>query len=399
MIYKTICKTDADFLLCFRYLENDGFVFTYVKKENNNLRIFVNCNGKIFGPFDRVTGPYGWPGPKDGSWIAYRDGLILEYSDNGNICETRNSSKGSDTLSQNKTTSPFSFPAKRKTNIGKDFYNPETHVLKTYRKNRQYFVTDKNRYGAYYKIVDSEYFDENHFHFTYRKRKNSKRLYYNYNGKEIGPFYNCHGNLHYYKQKRLILDNLDGNYIFINGDKNKIFNAPYKYCEYHNTNGHEIITGIDSDRNTHFKRDGIEAEISAGIVYPLDNGDVVYSKKENDTETWFYNDTPISITVEGIDSKIYNSIITYKRSDSKGSPNISYFMLEGREYNGEVLESFCKGFIIWLQNGRILSAPYNFLLFHPHFDHNCFYANHMYDQQRAGNFLRLFNTQCLAGRD
>lgn len=65
MIYKTICKTDADFLLCFRYLENDGFVFTYVKKENNNLRIFVNCNGKIFGPFDRVTGPYGWPGPKD----------------------------------------------------------------------------------------------------------------------------------------------------------------------------------------------------------------------------------------------------------------------------------------------------------------------------------------------
>ena len=161
----------------------------------------------------------------------------------------------------------------------------------------------------------------------------------------------------------------------------------------------KIIIGEDTDRNVYFKRDEIESEFSAGIVLPLDNGDVVYSKKENDTETWFYNDIPISISVRGKDSKIYNSIIKYTRTDSKESPNISYFMLKGKEYNGIVLESFCKGYIIWLENGSILSAPYNFTLVHPRFEHNCFYANDNYEQERTGNFLRLFYTHRLAGRD
>lgn len=398
MSYKTICETDADFLLYFKYLENDGFVFTYVKKENNIFKSFVNCNGKIFGPFDRVTGPYGYS-PSKGEWTAYKDDLILEYSDNGNECKTT-STNGISVASKTKADIPFSVTANGKTTIPEEFYNPGTHVLRLCLKNKQCFVTDKKRYGPYYTILDSEYFDEEHFHFTYRKRKYSKRWYYNCNGKEIGPFFNPGGHLHCDKHHRLILNELgDGNFIFINGEKIKCFDAPYRYCKIYNYNGHEIIIGEDTDRNVYFKRDEIESEFSAGIVLPLDNGDVVYSKKENDTETWFYNDIPISISVRGKDSKIYNSIIKYTRTDSKESPNISYFMLKGKEYNGIVLESFCKGYIIWLENGSILSAPYNFTLVHPRFEHNCFYANDNYEQERTGNFLRLFYTHRLAGRD
>ena len=131
----------------------------------------------------------------------------------------------------------------------------------------------------------------------------------------------------------------------------------------------------------------------------LENGDVAYSKIQADTETWFYNDKQISVPVNGYDSTIYDSIITYKRDGrEQNADDISYFMLKGTEYNGMAVHAFhaYKEGFIYLSKGAIQffswTVPHPFDFRYPgNFD--------KYDRYRAGMFQGLYYSNQLSGRD
>ncbi len=44
---RVICKTDAELLLEFEQLKDNGFVFSYSKKENGISQEYINCNGTV----------------------------------------------------------------------------------------------------------------------------------------------------------------------------------------------------------------------------------------------------------------------------------------------------------------------------------------------------------------
>jgi hypothetical protein len=407
MTYKTICQTDADFLLEFSQLENNGFAFKYAKWKDNILHQYVNCNGKVFGPYEDLSSIYVSSGKAE--WTVFQSNIILENSDNGNKCETKKLKKSKkkkrmEVLTQDEIDKLLTAIAEGEANSPEEEYDEKTHILKLNRKKQEFFVVGKKRYGPYHQIHRSEYLDEEHFHFTYRKRKNSKGWFYNCNGKELGPFNSSnYMNIRYDEQNRAILDDFNEcNYVYVDGEKIQCFDALCNRCSVYNYNGHEIFTGVSSDESVHyFKRDGIDSKIKARSIQAFDNGDIVYSKIENDTETWFYNDIPISVTVKGHSSEIKNSIITYKRKEYHNLSDIPFFMMEGKEYNGESITEYNRDSIdedslgfVWLQNGKILFFPQEFSNYS--FER---FRDGTYYKQLQGNFLRLFYTHRLAGRD
>ena len=117
----------------------------------------------------------------------------------------------------------------------------------------------------------------------------------------------------------------------------------------------------------------------------MSNGDVVYSKIQDETETWFYNDQQISIPVNGHDSWIYESLINYKRD------GVPYFALKNSEYNGMVIGDIEEGGV-FLDNQRIYFFPWVV----PGLDR---ISEESYYRYREGNYLSLYNTNRLAGRD
>ena len=399
MNYKTICETDADFLLQYEILENDGFAFKYAKWKDNNLQQYVNCNGKVFGPYEDLSRIYVSSGKAE--WTVYQDDIKQEYSDDGNKCETKKpkkskKKKGMEVLTQDEIDKLLTAIAEGEANAPEEEYDEETHILKLNRKKQEFFVAGKKRFGPYHQIFKSEYLDEEHFQFTYNKRAHSKRWYYNCNGKEIGPFNTSnYMTLRYNEQNQAVLDDFnDGNYIYIDGKKIKCFDKSYRFCQHITNSNHEIFVGKDSNGNYHFKRDGIKSDISAGSVTVLNNGDVVYSKKENGTETWFYNDTPISVTINGFSSGITNSFISYCRKHDNGGLTVPYFMMKGKEFQGVIEKFYEPGFAVCLQSGKILLLIQDFPSFYKDG-----YLNEKYDQQCEGNYIRLYNTHRLAGRD
>ena len=393
MSYKTICETDADILINFKLLNKDGFAFVYAKKEDGILQQFVNCNGKIFGPFAKVDDFFENAG--ETSWTAYKGDSILKYFEDGKKCKIETPPEKRSYISQEEIDNLLSAVSTKEAELPEEVYDEEYHTLKIPRKNQEFFITEKKKYGPYYGIFAVLYQDDEHFQFTYKKRQNSNNWYYNYNGKEIGPFRwdsDAYLNIDYDEKNRAVLDLFyKGNFLYINGEKIKCFDAPYSYCLLWDNGGHEIFSGRDDNDNYHLKRDGIEPDFSIDEFHILPNGDIVYSKIENETETWFYNDTPISITVNGRRSSIQNSTIEYRRNLYKDGPCVPYFMKQGKEYNGLFHEYNCSRYAIWLQDGKILSkiqsgSPYGGL-----YDHH--------DTIRNGNFLRLYYTNTLAGRD
>ena len=120
---------------------------------------------------------------------------------------------------------------------------------------------------------------------------------------------------------------------------------------------------------------------------------MVYSKIQDDTETWFYNDKQISVSINGYSSEIFDSIIAYKRKEYKDFPSILYFMKNGKEYNG--MYNPRSGFVL-LDEGAIQFLPweipdvYRLEMPDPLAD---------YEREKEGMYLRFFNTGQLAGRD
>lgn len=394
---KVICKTDAEILLEFVQLKDSGFLFKYEKTENGLTQKYVNCNGSVYGPFDSVY-LQSTSHTEEGEWTAYKGDFKLEFKENGKECESEKIEKkdgrnevGNEVLSQDEIDQLLTAIAEGEANAPEEKYYEKTHVLRLNRKHQEFFVTDKKKYGPYYAIENAKYKNEETFQFICHKRKDFKNWYYNINGKEIGPFQGSHLNCYYDAQNRAIVDNLGNyNFILVDGKKVKCFSGKYHYCRISEGNGHTIIIGEDSDNQIHFKRDGVLQNFTVRLIHDLDNGDVVYCKNQNDTEIWFYNDKQISIPVNGNDSTIYETLISYKRK------NIPYFQLKNSEYNGMLIDEFDIGFV-FLDNHTICFLPWDILTFHRVIEESI--PNESYTRYREGNYLSLYNTNRLAGRD
>ena len=392
---KLICKTDAEILLDYKPLKDSGFVFVYVKKEDDIFQHYVNCNGKVFGPFDYafLYGKY------DGTaeWSCGKGDIEFTFENNGKDCKTekRKRKEGNEILSQEEIDQLLTDIAEGESKAPTEEYDEKTHVLRFNKKHQEFFITEKRKYGPYYSISYPIYQNENCFHFIFRKRHKSKNWYYNYNGNEIGPFQGV-SSCYYDKQNRAIVDQLGNyNFILIDGKKVKCFSKPYRRCSFIEINKHQIFLGEDSKGHKHFKRDGIMPDFMVNRISVLDNGDVAYSRIQDDTETWFYNDKQISLPVKGYDSDIYDSIITYKKSVFKKISNTPYFMKAGTEYNGMPVNDYDEGFV-YLDEGAIQffswCVPKTWEFEVPE-------VSEKYFRYREGMLLRLSYINKLAGRD
>ena len=386
---RVICETDAEVLLDFKQMKDSGFAFTYSKKENGISQEYVNCNGKIFGPYDSVC--ITFCSDDTARWTAEKGDLEFHFDKNGKECKTEKKSKRNEVLSQEEIDQLLTAISGTEEYDKDTEYDERTHILRINSKHQEFFIAGQKKYGPYYSINTPEYKNEDCFQFICRKRQYSKNWYYNLNGKEIGPFHGNHYGYRYDEQNRAILDYLsDYNFILIDGKKVKCFSQKYHHCRICEGNGHKIIIGEDADRQTHFERDGILQDFIVRNIYDMSNGDVVYSKIHVETETWFYNDKQISITVNGHDSWIYESLISYKRE------NIPYFTLKNTEYNGMEINDFDEGFV-FLDNNRICFFPWVVPNFHRIADGTM--SGESYSRYREGNYLSLYNTNRLAGRD
>ena len=388
-----ICKTDAEILIDFITLKDSGFVFHYAKKEAGVFQQYINCNGKVFGPYEKVMLSVDFDGIA--RWSVWQGDFIFEYENNGKECVTIKTDKENNKpITQEEIDRLLSG-----VDLDEDFtkpkkvYDKRTHILYLNRK-KQYFVVGKKKYGPYKSIHFPCYLKKNCFHFIFSKRNFSDNWYYNFNGKEIGPFSGDYGNCFFDGQGRAVVDELKNyNFILRDGKKIKCFNEKYHCCRIIEENGHQIIIGEEPDEKLHFKRDGIQQDFPVRKVRCLDNGDVVYSKIQDDTETWFYNDKQISVSINGYSSEIFDSIIAYKRKEYKDFPSILYFMKNGKEYNG--MYNPRSGFVL-LDEGAIQFLPweipdvYRFEMPDPLAD---------YEREKEGMYLRFFNTGQLAGRD
>lgn len=396
---KVICKTDAEILLKFEPLKDSGFVFEYIKKEDSVFQHYVNCNGRIFGPYEYVYLRRHYDGTAE--WSCGKGDIDFKYENNGKDCKTekRKRKEGNEVLSQKEIDLLLSALNEGGYEEPEQEYDRERHVLKFNPTHQEFFVTDKKKYGPYYSILHPIYKNEECFQFVYRKRKKTNNWYYNFNGKEIGPFQGVSSSCCYDEQNRAVIDQLSHhNFILIDGKKERCFKEAYYYCKIYETNNHKVIVGEAHDRKLHFKRDGIMPDFSVKNITILDNGDVAYSKIQDDLETWFYNDKQISIPVKGYNSDIYDSIITYKRKVSKNISDTPYFMKEGREYNGIPVNDYEEGFV-YLDEGAIQFFPWsvpNSWNFDPSIRSK---KLDEYSRYRDGMFMRLYYTNKLAGRD
>ena len=389
---KVICKTDADRLLDFVFLENDGYAYSFVKEENGKSNKYVNVNEKLFGPYKMVI-----LDQRDGkaNWGAWTEEEKLKFSDNGQKCESYGKILGNG-ITQKDLDWAAKVDSDAKAREPEEEYDERTHILKLNKKQQDFFVTNTKKYGPYYVIFNAIYQDDEHFQFTFMKEGITTEWYYNLNGQVTGPF-PAHQKMtppyfiKYTESGKAVVDNsFEDNFVLVDGKKVECFKEKHTHCAYYEINGHEIIAGRDSNGNTNFKRDGIEYNFPTLDRYYLDNGDIVYIKKDEEFETWFYNDSQISVTIQGHDSSIIDNIITYRRTENEHV--IPYFMMRGKEYNGTKVRDFKKGFC-WLENKQIKFFSYNF------YDYHNLYDGLDETIIRNGNFTRLYNLKQLAGRD
>lgn len=386
-----ICKTDAEILYDFKFLLDSGFVFEYTKKEKGLFQHYVNCNGKVFGPFEYVV--LEEVVNNTAEWICGDDKYEYIFKNNGENCESTIREKGSEFISQEEIDlllSGFVVHESEEFSKPEEEYDEKNHILKLNKKRQEFFVVENKKYGPFKSILSSAYLNENNFQFRYKKRKNSNYWYYNYNGKELGPFKGfVVGKCLYDEENRALVEELKNyNFILVNGKKEKCFNESIHCCRFIEENGHKVVIGEDNQGNTYFKRDGIKHDVPVREVFVLDNCDVVYNNIDNDTETWFYNDKQISVSVNGKNSRIYNFIISYKRDD------VPYFKFMNKEYNGKLINENFQG-CVFLDKNKISFFPYDVPkggIFNPKlFKRYC--------DVQTGMFLRLYNTNKLAGRD
>ena len=391
---RVICKTDAEILMNFLALKDGGFAFEYLKKVDGCYLRFVNCNGVVFGPYEYVYLSMD----SDGTayWNGETGNTRYDYRNNGKEYTTREikEKRGKEIFSQAEIDQLLTAISEGGTDQPDEEYDEESHTLRLNKKKKEFFVTEKKKYGPYSFIYSPVYKDEENFQFIYKKRRNYDNWYYNLNGKDIGPFHGTHNLCRYDEQGRAVVDSLEKyNFILIDGKAVKCFDEDFCSCTINENNGHTIILGRDKYWFWHCKRDGVLQDFKARSILYTESGDIVYCKVEESTETWFFDDKQISVPVNGFDSEIYDTIITYGRRVVDEYPYVHYFMLKGTEYNGMPVEENAEGFV-FLQNGEIK--------FFPWFVTKSWFLKKTeryprYIKYREGNFLRLYYNNELAG--
>ena len=93
-----ICKTDAEILYDFKFILDSGFVFEYAKEEKGLFQHYVNCNGKVFGPYEYVA--LEEVVNNTAEWICGDDKYEYIFKNNGETCESTIREKGSEFISQ-----------------------------------------------------------------------------------------------------------------------------------------------------------------------------------------------------------------------------------------------------------------------------------------------------------
>ena len=338
---KKLCRTNATAILEF-YLFKDGtFAFIYEVRKNGFVKYYVNCNKKVYGPYEKVhkcsqldyedlkgksANTFAWEGVINGEEYIFVG---------GKNCGKRK------IPSWNELMADLKKMADEIDEITPDEeYDEKEHVLRNNKEHLDWFVTPSEKLGPYYQIQRTAYKDESHFQFVYYKTKEDKQFYYNLNGKEYGPFLGwepVHCQLFYDSKGRAIINNLPEKYILIDGEKTDFFEGKCINLSYT-----DEPFGYDLLRGDNFINSGMEIIYNGIHVHPdgdfkiLKDGSIAYVKQPLfEKNAWFVKkgeeEIQVSSWFDGTRSCIVGNALFYKRGE------VPYLMLEGREYNGFAL--------------------------------------------------------------
>lgn len=338
---KKLCRTNATAILEF-YLFKDGtFAFIYEVRKNGFVKYYINCNKKVYGPYEKVqkcsqldyedlkgksANTFAWEGVINGEEYIFVG---------GKNCGKRK------IPSWNELMADLKKMADEIDEITSDEeYDEEEHVLRNNKEHLDWFVTPTEKLGPYFQIQRTAYKDESHFQFVYYKTKEDKQFYYNLNGKEYGPFLGwepVHCQLFYDSKGRAIINNLPEKYILIDGEKTDFFEGKCINLSYTDEPfGYELLRGdnfINSDMEIIYNETHVHPD---GVFKILKDGSIAYVKQPLfEKNAWFVKkgeeEIQISSWFDGTRSCIVGNVLFYKRG------GVPYLMLEGREYNGFAL--------------------------------------------------------------
>lgn len=363
---KKLCRTNATAILEFYNFKDETFAFFYEVRKNGSVKYYVNCNKKVYGPYEKVGRShdpkiadfkgksfttFAWEGVVNGEEYIFIGG--------------KNSGKKI-IPTWEETMDDLKMICDEIAKVTPDEeYDEKEHVLHNYKEQIDWFITPSKRLGPYYQIQKTAYKDESNFQFVYLKSKGDKEFYYNLNGTEYGPFIgweSVHCHLIYDSKGRAIINNLPEKYILIDGEKTDFFegkciNIAYTVEPF----GYELLSGDN------FVNGGSEIVYNGTHIHPdgnvkfLKDGSIAYVRKPlYEKSAWFVKkgdeEIQVSARFDGEQARIVGNALFYLRG------GVPYLMLEGREYNGfalthdiHVFESETNGKTgyVYLKKGRV----------------------------------------------
>lgn len=363
---KKLCRTNATAILKFFYFKDDTFAFFYEIRKNGLVKYYVNCNKKVYGPYEKV-GKSDNPDIADLKGKSYKtfawEGVINgeEYIFiGGKKCGKKEIPTWEDTMAL------LGKICEEIAEITPDEeYDEKEHVLRNNKEHLDWFVTPSEKLGPYHQIQRTAYKDESHFQFVYYKSKGDKHFYYNLDGKEYGPFLGrepIHCQLFYDRKGRAIINNLPEKYILIDGEKTDFFEGKCINLSYSEEPfGYELLTGDNyTSVGSEIVYNGIHIHPDGDVKF-LKDGSIAYVRKPlYEKSAWFVKkgdeEIKVSARFDGDQARIVGNALFYLRG------GVPYLMLEGREYNGfalthdiHVFESDTNGKTgyVYLKKGRV----------------------------------------------
>lgn len=327
--------------------------------KNGIIEYFVNDGQKVHGPFDVHPEPELLYSPRDLEELSVKD---FKWYLPGMEYDEKSEENWHNTLAElGKIAGEIA------KNIPETEYDEKYHIQTINNPDgstkEQYFVTDSKKYGPYAYIFPAIYKDDNNFQFIFQKelrtsfRKPKPNYYYNYNGKEykIGKEV---PSIYYDINEHAILEQPDLTYILIDGKKKDFFHGVCTNCSIQTDGTHTMIAGKDKDSDSifHYILDGVKRTIhTRGGQASFENDSVIYL---SDHGIWYLNETPISVQIPGVNSKIIGNVVTY---ENQGIP---YIVHKGKTYNGKTgfLNAKTQGFVFFL-DGSLLFMKYSYPIF------------------------------------
>lgn len=409
---KKLCRTNATAILEFYNFKDETFAFFYEVRKNGRVKYYVNCNKKVYGPYEKV-GKSDNPDIADLKDKSYKtfawEGVINgeEYIFiGGKNCGKKKIPTWEETMALlNKMCEEIA-------EITPDEeYDEKEHVLHNHKEQIDWFITPSKKLGPYYQIQKTAYKDESHFQFVYLKSKGDKEFYYNLDGKEYGPFLGwepVHCHLIYDSKGRAIINNLPEKYILIDGEKTDFFEGKCINLSYSEEPfGYELLTGDNyTSVGSEIVYNGIHIHPDGDVKF-LKDGSIAYVRKPlYEQSAWFVKNSEEEIQVsarfDGEQSRIVGNALFYLRG------GVPYIMLEGREYNGfalthdiHVFESETNGKTgyVYLKKGSVYFLEVEDI--HQSITPITCYAkdSEYYENQckEIDNIMKLVKEKCMAG--